>query len=447
VPTHPRHHFGLICPPGVSHVTCLTTIARELCQRGHRATVFNILDVEPLARSEGVEFRALGIHAHPPGSFRQFSERFSSLHGIAAMRYGLQVAAAEISMLLEEAPEAMRTAGVTALLVDQGQPAGSTIAERLGMPFITVCNAAPADPDPAVPPTVTGWSGSSSLFGRLRNRAAYAALELALTPLRNRVNAYRDNWGLRRLRSLAESFSTVLELSQQTREFDFPRIARPANFHYIGLIRRTGSAPVEFPFERLDGRPMAYASLGTVATDEVGLFPALARACAALNVQLVITLGGRGERTQLNKLPGNPIVVEYAPQMALLERAAVTVCHAGNNTVLESLSCGVPALAVPLNTDQYSVAARLRHSGAGESVRLTELSEVRVAELLGRILGDASYVDRARVIRDSIARAGGTMRAADLIEQALTPSPRRMRVDSCEGSSHPSALRNGQRTP
>ena len=33
--------------------------------------------------------------------------------------------------LLEEAPDAMRATGVTALLVDQGQPAGSTIAERL----------------------------------------------------------------------------------------------------------------------------------------------------------------------------------------------------------------------------------------------------------------------------------------------------------------------------
>ena len=37
------HHFGLICPPGTSHVTALTGIARELCRRGHRATVFNIL--------------------------------------------------------------------------------------------------------------------------------------------------------------------------------------------------------------------------------------------------------------------------------------------------------------------------------------------------------------------------------------------------------------------
>src|SRR5687768_13085736 len=115
------HHFGIICPPGTSHVTALTTIARELCQRGHRATVFNILDVEERARSEGVEFYPLGEKNHPKGSFQKFAERFGRMQGVEAMRFGIQMAVEEIVMLLEEAPEAIRQAGVTALLVDQGQ--------------------------------------------------------------------------------------------------------------------------------------------------------------------------------------------------------------------------------------------------------------------------------------------------------------------------------------
>jgi zeaxanthin glucosyltransferase len=411
-------HFGLVCPPGTSHVTGLTTIARELCARGHQATVFNILDVEDLARREGVGFSPLGVKHHPKGAFKAFSDHLSQLQGIEALRFGLKVAREEIAMLLEEAPDAMRAAGVTALLVDQGQPAGSTIAERLDVPFITVCNAVPVDPDSSVPLSGTSWGPAHSWADRLRNRAAYRIFDLAATPLRQKINAYRSRWGLTHLRSLYDTFSPILEIAQQTVDFDFPR-TRPPQFHYIGLIRRVGSAHVTFPFERLDGRPVVYASLGTVRTDGQGVFRLLAEACAGLDAQLVITLGGQGDEAAYADLPGRPVVVKYAPQFAVLERAAVTVCHAGNNTVLESLSCGVPVVAVALNGDQYGVAARLHHSGAGERIDAKKLSAPELRAAIGRLLSDPSYKSRAAVIKASLARAGGERRAADLVEQTL----------------------------
>ena len=298
------HHFGLICPPGPSHVAGLTTIARELCRRGHSATVFNIPDVEDIARREGVQFRAVGEKDHPKGSFEAFSKSFGRMHGMKAMRFGLGIALSESVMLLDEAPEAMRAAGVTALLIDQGQPAGSTIAERVGVPFITVCNAVHADPDPDVPPSMVGWGPATSWVGRLRIRAAHTLLDAALTPLRNRINLYRTAWGLAPLRSLYDGFSPTLELAQQTAEFDFPRRSLPRQFHYIGLIRRRASSSIPFPFERLDGRSLVYGSLGTVASDSDGVFRMLAEACAELNVQLALTLGGRGDPGQYRRFAG-----------------------------------------------------------------------------------------------------------------------------------------------
>ena len=109
----------------------------------------------------------------------------------------------------------------------------------------------------------------------------------------------------------------------------------------------------------------------------------------------------------------------YAPQLELLKRAAVTICHAGNNTVLESLASGVPVIAVPLNTDQYGVAARLQHSGAGERIELNKLSVKRFVESLDRILSQPSYKQRAQALSASLKQAGGEVRAADLIEQKL----------------------------
>ena len=51
-------------------------------------------------------------------------------------------------MECRELPDAIRAAGVEALLVDQMEPAGGAVAERLGLPFITVCNALLINRDP-----------------------------------------------------------------------------------------------------------------------------------------------------------------------------------------------------------------------------------------------------------------------------------------------------------
>ena len=411
-------HFGAVCPPGASHVTGMTTIGRELRRRGHRFTVFNIPDVEPLAASEDSEFCPLGLDDHPSGSFRKFSEKLSSLKGLPALGFGLATARKEIEMILRDAPDAMRSTGIDALLVDQGQPAGSTLARHLGVPFATICNAIAVIPDPSVPPPTTPWQYNPHGLARLRNHALYAGLELGFTPMLRTINRYRKQWGIEPLGSLYESRSRWAEISQLTADYDFPHELLPKQFHYVGLLRRIGSARVPFPFDRLDGRPMVYATLGTVHSDTGGVLHRLAQACTKLNLQLTITLGGKADLSDCSGLPGSPIVVQNAPQLAVLERTAITFCHGGNNTVLESLAAGVPVLAMPFFGDQFGSGPRLVRCGAGNVVP-SRPSYEQLYQLLSRMLNEPEYRQRAQVMRLSIEKAGGEKRAADIIEEAL----------------------------
>ena len=96
-------HFGLVCPPGTSHVTGLTTIARELCRRGHRATVFNILDVKI---SPGAKAWGSGRSASeaPQGRLQGILRHAGSPAGHGRLRFGLQVAREEIAMLSRKHP-------------------------------------------------------------------------------------------------------------------------------------------------------------------------------------------------------------------------------------------------------------------------------------------------------------------------------------------------------
>jgi len=416
-------HFALICPPLPSHVTGMTALARELVQRGHLATMFNIADARLPTVTEGIGFVQIGTEDHPEGSLNAFSRDVARLSGIPALRFGILAAQKEANSLLRDVPAAMVAHGVTAIIGDQGSPVCSSIAERLGIPFFSVCNAIAANRDPSVPPSFTGWYPGEGPLIRLRNRAANLSVDSAVRPITRTINQYRRQWGLPKVRKLEETFSPYAQISQQSEDFDFPNPSRPRHFHYIGLLRRAASDAVPFPFERLDGRPVLYASLGTVMGSAPGVYRTLARACEGLPVQLVITLGGAAETAEHAELPGNPIVVRRAPQLALLRRAALTFCHAGLNTVLESLSFGVPVLALPMVTDQFAVGARLRRSGAGDAITRKQFDSPLLRTTLSRLLAEPSYRARAGQLAISLRNAGGEKRAADIIEQAIGMAP------------------------
>jgi MGT family glycosyltransferase len=204
-----------------------------------------------------------------------------------------------------------------------------------------------------------------------------------------------------------------------TREFDFPRTQLPETFHYLGPWFDGCGAQVPFPFEKLDGRPLVYGSLGTLQSRDSHHFRTMAEACASLDVQLVLAVG-RGTGEVDRDLPGNPVVVDYAPQIDLLSRAAATITHAGMNTAQQSLYFGVPLVAVPLTHDQPAIAARLAGSGAGIVLRPGRLNPRSLREALRQILpSDSTWRARAQELSQASRRAGGAHRAAEIAEQVI----------------------------
>ena len=170
---------------------------------------------------------------------------------------------------------------------------------------------------------------------------------------------------------------------------------------------------------------MIFASLGTIPDpSNVPVFRAILAACAGLDAQLVLALGQWRDkqdsvREQLGPVPGNALVVDFAPQMELLDRAALLITHAGVNTVLESLTCGVPMVALPRNTDQTGMAARVAYTGAGlrASFRHCQAEELRA--LVQRVLVEDAFRRRAQELQQAMLAAGGSQRAAEIAEEAL----------------------------
>ena len=259
--------------------------------------------------------------------------------------YGRTAASRRVS-ILEDAPEAIKGAGIDGLLVDQVTSAGDTVAEIIGLPFVTVCNALALNSEPAIPPAVTPWRYRRGWIWRVRNAFGDRVFRWLAKPILDEINAKRLRHGLPPLAGSVSKNASLAQIAQQPAFFDYPRERLPECFHYTGpwhAIDR-GDA-VEFPWQKLDGRPLVYASMGTLQNRQKSIFDAIAAACAGLDVQLVLSLGNRDQQRE-SKFVGTPIVVPFAPQLELLRRAALTITHAGLNTALESLAQGVPMVAI-----------------------------------------------------------------------------------------------------
>lgn len=414
--------FVITCPPLPGHFGPMFAIGAELQRRGHRVVVFNIADVADQVRAHGLEFSLIGRAEFPKGWLPAWQLALTKRSSFSAVQSTVRMLTTLTRTIIQELPDSLRIEGADGLIVDQVEYGGSTVAEALDLPYVNVANGFLLNREPGVPSIYTAWVPRTGWLGRLRDRLVYALEErtYALSSIGRCVNQLRRRLGLRPYRWERDCYSPLAQLSQCPEPFDYPRSELPAVWHAVGPLRAQAGVQTPFPFERLDGRPLVYASLGSLQGNRRAVFAAIAEACAPLDVQVVITHGHQLRDEETTGFAGDPLVVPYAPQLALLERASLVVTHAGMNTVLDSLSAGVPMVAIPVTYEQPAIAARVAWHRAGEVVPLRNASARRIRSAAARVLGQPHYRAAARGLSAAITAGGGVERAAEVIERAIT---------------------------
>jgi MGT family glycosyltransferase len=401
--------LGFICLDLPGHLNPMSALALQLQSRNHEVVFLYSSGAAGLPFVRGPEKNHINENL-PEASKKQ---------GQDALQFSVRAVLTQTEAILKSLPAIVQANGIDALIIDTVQFYAELGAMQLGMPYVHVANGVHWDYSGYTPLCLYGWPHETTPAALARNRQGIAKWADVLESANGGIKAYAGSVGLKiDWKNLASTFSPLASITQVPRAFDFESSHWPSQFHHTGPFHNgKGRKKVDFPWERLTGEPLIYASMGTILNGQADLFRTIVAAVAKnKNLQLVLSIGDQIDPKQIGPVPNNAIVVKQAPQLELLKQATVCITHAGLNTVLESLAQGIPQLAIPITYDQPGVAARIAHKRTGVVTSLDKLTVDHLAFLLEEVLTNPTYRENARKLQKAITEANGLSVAAELIE-------------------------------
>ncbi len=338
--------------PASGHLNPLLALVGELVRRGEGLDFYGAEGNRAAVEAAGARFHRL--HA---------TERFHTLdpsHGMFALGEIMS------SITLEAVPAiqaALETDGPDYVLHDAMTPWGRRAAEVCRLPAVVTYPSFATLPERSLLPPLPILfvaMGPRNLPANLRRFRERSRLERAAA----------ERHGVRPLRfTNLISNPSDCNLVFTSEAFQLARERLDGRFHFVGACVTPRAPDPDFPLDALAGRPVIYASLGTVFHQDLDFYRSCVKAFAGQGYTLVLSLGARTDPALLGALPADCIARKHVPQLEVLERASLFVTHGGMNGVSESLVYGVPMLVAPQAADQFLIARRVVALGLGKRLR------------------------------------------------------------------------------
>jgi MGT family glycosyltransferase len=401
----------------------MSALAAEVQSRGHDVVFVSIPDAEARAANAGLRFLAVGEERLPLGITKMVEKQFSVTQGEEGLKFTFDLMGTITGAIIRELEARFASEHLDGVVFDTYQPYLELSAIALNLPYVHVSNAAPFDVSGETPLCFFDWEHSDSAEAKQRNLAGVEHFRKLLEPSLQVAKEYAVerkidvDWS-----DLTATRSKLAWITQMPSEFDFDGTNSNIGLYHAGpFVNEKVRPSVEFPWDRLNGAPLVYASMGTLQNGIESVFRHIFEAAGGLKeIQFVIAIGDKLDPASFEQIPENVLLVDYAPQLELLKRASLCITHAGLNTVLESLTNGVPLVALPVTNDQPGVAVRIRTKGMGDFLTTSELSAQRLKDLIQRVLSDPEYRKNAKSIARVIERTNGMASAVEQIESVFS---------------------------
>jgi len=228
--------------------------------------------------------------------------------------------------------------------------------------------------------------------------------------------------------AIAPDLPTLPQLVLCPRALDFPR-AMPSRCHYdVPSVTVRDEVALPEISAWLAGQPVVYCALGSQ-----GMWrpqyqhlraQVLALAAARPDLRFLVAGGREAEARLVARAPDNALVVAWAPQHAVLQRAAAMITVGGLGTIKECLWHAVPMVLVPaLNPyDGPGNAARVEHHGLGVALSPEAVDRGELAPALARAL-EGAFAPRLQQMQAEVRAVEAGDRGRVLVDRALRGEP------------------------
>ncbi len=378
--------FLFVVPPLTGHVNPTVSVARELERHGHTvAWVAHPRRVRPLLPPDAT-LLPLDDGVDDEIWSPVLAER-GQVRGLESFVFLWEKVLVPLARgMLSGVDEAIDRFLPDVLVVDHQAIAGALVARRRGLRFATLCTTSASVVEPLRElPKLQAW-----MDAQLATLAKEAGLPAASKP----------------------DLSPTLVIVFSVRELVGQQPFLP-HYHFVGPSISDRPDETTFPWSSLrDGRRIL-VSLGTVSSEAGGRFyRTVVEGLRAADLQVVMV----APPTLVGEVPNNFIVSARVPQLALLPHMSAVVCHAGHNTVCESLAYGLPLVVAPIRDDQPVVARQVLDAGVGVRIKFGRATPETLRRAVLQVLDDPQFAARAAAMKIAFAQAGGAARAAALLE-------------------------------
>ncbi|MEO7194682.1 MAG: nucleotide disphospho-sugar-binding domain-containing protein [Pseudonocardiaceae bacterium] len=385
--------FLFVVPPLVGHVNPTVGVAAALVERGHQVAWAGA--GEFVRRLVGPD--AAVYNCAVPESVDTCARRPPGLRGPAWLKFLCErffIPLAEA--MVPGVAEAVERFAPDVLVVDLEAFAGWLVAERMGLPWATSATNTAVFTDPfSGTPKIEEWL--RGIVTDLRHRCGVPDLGC--------IDKVGELW-----------FSPHLVLAFTTSALLGSTGHLGAQVRLVGPSIAPRPSAGDFPWDWLDAeRPAVLVSLGTVNSDTGARFlDQCARALAADPDRQAVIVDPAG---MLGAVAEHMLVQRTVPQLRLLSQVDAVVCHAGHNTVCETLSHGLPLVVAPIRDDQPLVAQQVVEAGAGIRLRFSRATAAQIGPAVEAVLAEPSYRQAARRVGETFRAAGGAVAAARHLEE------------------------------
>lgn len=399
----------LYTSPSPGHIYPPMATILALRERGHEIAIrTSAAKVEMLSQ--------LGLEVAPidPSIDAIQVEDWKARTSIGAIRVLLEAWDARARHEITDLQNAIAEEQPDLLWIDPIATGAAGVAAASGIPWSMYMPYPWPGPAPGVPSFGPGFAPSDSALGRARDGATEQVKKLAYRSALSRLNARRGSLGLPALDRYEDLYLTadvVIEFSAEP--FEYAREWAP-NIRLVGpaLWEPPASEPGWLASEE---RPIVLVTASTEFQDDAAVIRCALEALAK-SPYLVVATTAAHDPDDFDP-PANARVESFLPHGPILRRAAAVISHGGMGTTQKSLTAGVPVCVVPFMRDQFEVARRVVHCGAGTMLPARRLRPERLRAAVERAIAQRDGAER---VRDSFAEAGGAEAAASALEGLLS---------------------------